>query len=221
VDLKRSVHEAVSGGALETIVDPAWTASLGVEAMNALSTGIALLDRRAYVLFANATAERLCKRDVIFKTSSPLPLALRDADSNETLHRAIAGACEGASAALQMRDVDANPVISAVVMPLGASQWTSSWKRPVVLLAMNELTRFRSIPDRWLSQLFGLTPTESSVTNWLVAGRSIDEYAQHRGVSLATVRSQLKAVLSKTGMSRQAQLVAALSRLPIEHVSNA
>jgi DNA-binding CsgD family transcriptional regulator len=221
VDLKRGVHEAVYGGALETIVDPAWTALLGIEAMNALSTGIVLIDRRAYVLFANAMAGRLCKPGAVFKASSPLPLALRDSDSNETLYRAIAGACAGASAALQMRDGEANPVISAVVLPLLSSQWTSSRQRPVVLLAMNELTRFRSIPDRWLSQLFGLTPTESSVTNWLVAGRTIDEYAQHRGVSLATVRSQLKAVLSKTGMSRQAQLVAALSRLPIEHVSNA
>lgn len=220
MDLERSVHEAIHGGALGTIVDPAWTASLGIAAMDALSTGIVLLDRRALVLFANATAERLYKRDAIFKASSPLPLTLRDPDSNETLRRAISGACEGVSAALQMRDDDANPVISAVVLPLHWSHETTS-RRPVVLLAMNELTRFRSIPYRWLSQMFGLTPTESSVTNWLVAGRTIDEYAQHRGVSLATVRSQLKAVLSKTGMSRQAQLVAALSRLPIEHVSNA
>jgi DNA-binding CsgD family transcriptional regulator len=36
-------------------------------------------------------------------------------------------------------------------------------------------------------------------------------------VSLETARSQLKAVLSKTGMSRQAQLVAALARLPVEY----
>ena len=220
MDLKRSVHEAVFDGALETIADPAWTASLGIEAMNALSTGIALLDQRAYMLFANATAERLHKQRGVFKAATPLTLTLCDPESNETLRTAIAGACLGTSAALQLRDSNANPVISAVVLPLSSSQWTTSSKRPVVLLAMNELTRSRSIPDRWLSQLFGLTPTESSVTNWLVAGRSIDEYAQHRGVSLATVRSQLKAVLSKTGMSRQAQLVAALSRLPIEHLSS-
>ena len=49
---------------------------------------------------------------------------------------------------------------------------------------------------------------------------TIDAYAQHRGVSLETARSQLKAVLAKTGMSRQAQLVATLSRLPIEHASS-
>jgi DNA-binding CsgD family transcriptional regulator len=83
---------------------------------------------------------------------------------------------------------------------------------------MTELFHARAIPDAWLSQLFGLTPTESSIANWLAAGRTIAAYAKNRRVSVATARSQLKAVLAKTGLSRQVQLVAALARLPIGDV---
>ena len=194
-------------------------AALGIEAMNALGTGISLLDRCGHVLFANVTAERLQERRTIFAKSPPLPLTLADPASNDALHRAIADACRNRSAALQLFDRYARPSVSAVVLPMCASQAIGSGIHPVALLAMNELSRPRSIPSHWLSQLFGLTPAEACVTNWLVGGRTIDEYAQHRGVSVATARSQLKAVLSKTGVSRQVQLVAALARLPCEHAS--
>jgi DNA-binding CsgD family transcriptional regulator len=120
------------------------------------------------------------------------------------------------SGALRLRDRHARAVISAVVVPLGATGPSAPASEATILLAMNELFPAGAIPNVWLSQLFGLTPTESSVTNWLVTGRPIEEYAQDRGVSLATVRSQIKTVLAKTGMSRQVQLVAALARLPIE-----
>jgi DNA-binding CsgD family transcriptional regulator len=192
----------------------------GIQAINALSTGLALLDRRMQVLFANATAERILKMPSIFKASTPLPLVLFDAESNDALRKAVAQACGNASAALQLRDGHAHPAITAVVLPLCPSAWSSPWTQQAVLLAMNESTRPHAIPDHWLSQMFGLTRAEASVTNWLISGRTIDAYAQHRGVSLETARSQLKAVLAKTGMSRQAQLVATLSRLPIEHASS-
>ena len=187
-------------------------AALGVEAMNALSVGVVVLDRRGSVAFANTKGGELLDRRTIFR--SVAPLSLHDADSHDMLRRALAAARARVSGALRLRDRHANAVISAVVVPLPSS--SSHATETNTLLAMNELFPAGAIPNVWLSQLFGLTPAESSVTNWLVSGRTIDEYAQDRGVSLATVRSQLKTVLAKTGMSRQVQLVAALARLPIE-----
>jgi len=213
VDLPGSAHDQSPDGLVQRIVE---AGSIGIEAINALCTGLAILDTHGHVLLANAMAARLIAQCAVFKSSTPLPLLLRHAPSNDALRRAIAGAGR-ASSALQLRDAEARAVISAVVLPLPPSPPWNRWRRAVVLLAMDELIRSQAIPDRWLSQMFGLTRTEASVTNWLVSGRSIDEYAQHRGVSLETARSQLKAVLSKTGMSRQAQLVAALARLPVEY----
>ena len=217
-DVNGSLRDNAADGIVQAAI--AGASSIGIEALNALSTGIALLDTRSHVLWANATATRLFNMRAVFKASSPLPLALCNADSHEALREAIADAGRSSSAALQLRANDARAVISAVVLPLPASREWNLQAPFAVLLAMNELVRSQSIPDRWLSQMFGLTRAEASITNWLILGRTIDQYAQHRGISLETVRSQLKAVLSKTGMSRQAQLVATLSRLPIEHASS-
>jgi DNA-binding CsgD family transcriptional regulator len=187
---------------------------LGLEAMNALSVGVVVVDHRGFVAFANAKGAELLERRTIFRGVAPL--ALCDAGSHDALRRALAAAKTRVSGALRLRDRTARAVVSAVVVPLGASDRATPDSEATILLAMNELFPTGAIPNVWLSQLFGLTPTESSVTNWLVTGRPIEEYAQDRGVSLATVRSQIKTVLAKTGMSRQVQLVAALARLPIE-----
>jgi DNA-binding CsgD family transcriptional regulator len=194
--------------------EPEAAALLGLEALNALSVGVVVVDCRGFVAFANAKGTELLKRSTIFRCVTPL--ALCDADSHDALRRALAAAKTRMSAALRLRDRDARAVISAIIAPLGSSDRSTLPSQPSVLLAMNELFPTGAIPNVWLAQLFGLTPAESSVTNWLVSGRTMDEYAQDRGVSLATVRSQLKTVLAKTGMSRQVQLVAALARLPIE-----
>jgi DNA-binding CsgD family transcriptional regulator len=207
----REAHDDTTDGLARTNLD---ALAIGIEAIDALGTGIVALDLRACVLLANASAAELIARGNVFRLRPPRPLALRDPESNDALRKAIAAASRGLSTALQLRDVAARPVVNAVVLPRALPR--SGCGRPYVLLAMNELVRLQAIPHRWLAQLFGLTCAEASVANWLVSGRAIDAYARHRGVSLETARSQLKAVLSKTGMSRQAQLVAALARLPVE-----
>jgi DNA-binding CsgD family transcriptional regulator/PAS domain-containing protein len=194
-------------------------AETGVEALNALSSGIVLVDAQGRVLFANTDAERLLRQRTIFKGTPAASLALCHAESHDALRRAVKGACNRSSAALQLCDRVGKPVICAIALPLPAS---CGWnlRRPLALLAMNEMKRTQPIPASWLSQLFGLTPTESQVANWLVWGRSIDEYAQHRGVSLETARSQVKAILSKAGVSKQSQLIAALAKLPVQQVAS-
>lgn len=194
--------------------DAATVATLGFEAMNALSVGVVIVDCRGCVALANAKGAELLERRAIFRSAAPL--ALRDTRSRDALRRGLAAASHGTTCALKLRDRDAKPAISAILVPLRAPLDRMHASGAPVLLAMNDLFATGAIPGVWLAQLFGLTPTESSVTNWLVTGRPIEEYARDRGVSVATVRSQVKTVLAKTGMSRQVQLVAALARLPID-----
>jgi len=54
---------------------------------------------------------------------------------------------------------------------------------------------------------FGLTPSEARLTAVLVAGHSVADYAAQAGLSPHSVRSQLMAVLAKTGTHRQSELV--------------
>ncbi len=59
--------------------------------------------------------------------------------------------------------------------------------------------------------LFDLTPAEARVARGIAAGRTVDEMAHEAGLAAGTVRQQLKSVFSKTGVSRQAELVGILA----------
>lgn len=63
------------------------------------------------------------------------------------------------------------------------------------------------IPAAALVALFGLTQAESLLASAIVQGHTLEEYAHRRGVSVGTVRYQLKQVLSKTGTNRQSELM--------------
>ena len=66
-----------------------------------------------------------------------------------------------------------------------------------------------------LQGLFDLTPAEARVAREIGEGRTIDTIAETFGLSRETIRSQLKAVLGKAGVGRQADLVAILATVDI------
>jgi DNA-binding CsgD family transcriptional regulator len=64
-------------------------------------------------------------------------------------------------------------------------------------------------PDPMLIQgLFDLTAAEARVAAGLIDGRSIGEMAGQNGVGVETVRTQVKSILGKTGVQRQAEFIA-------------
>ena len=67
--------------------------------------------------------------------------------------------------------------------------------------------------DVILQQVFGTTKAEARIANRVLCGESVQEIAEATGVSVGTVRSQMKALFVKTGTHRQAELVALLTRL--------
>ena len=61
-----------------------------------------------------------------------------------------------------------------------------------------------------LRAAFGLSKAEARLALYLTAGASLASMAEAFDVKLTTIRSQLQQVFSKTGTSRQAELVALL-----------
>jgi DNA-binding CsgD family transcriptional regulator len=83
----------------------------------------------------------------------------------------------------------------------------------VVLTAMSP----HALPSAdLLHALFDLTPAEARLARGLATGQTLSELAHSSAVSRETLRTHLKAVLAKTGMSRQTDLARLLSRLPPE-----
>src|SRR5512140_2499359 len=57
-----------------------------------------------------------------------------------------------------------------------------------------------------LCRRFGLTPAEARIAVYIFEGGSVSGYAEQAGRSELTVRTHLKSVFRKTGISRQAEL---------------
>lgn len=60
------------------------------------------------------------------------------------------------------------------------------------------------------SVMFGLTVTEAKVASLIAEGRSAKDIAQIRGISVLTVRDQIKSIMQKMGVHRQSEIAAVL-----------
>jgi len=70
------------------------------------------------------------------------------------------------------------------------------------------------LPDEeLLRSVFLLTPAEIRLARKLSCGESLAEVARQSGISVETVRAQLKALFLKTGTRRQGELIALLAHL--------
>lgn len=76
------------------------------------------------------------------------------------------------------------------------------------------------VPVEALKVLFDLTGAEARLASALVAGSTVEQYAQQRGVTIGTARFQLNQVLLKTGAHRQADLVRRVLCSAAAHLAN-
>jgi DNA-binding CsgD family transcriptional regulator len=81
----------------------------------------------------------------------------------------------------------------------------------LVLLLVRPCGGPEAVVQTSLERQFGLTPAERRLAVQLGSGLSLRQSADRLGIAYHTARSQLKAVFGKTGVSRQAELVALLA----------
>lgn len=85
----------------------------------------------------------------------------------------------------------------------------------VQVLVLLSDSRARDMPDAFtLSVAFGLTPAESRVAEGLLRALTPAEIAAQCHVELSTVRTQLRALMFKTGTQKQGELMLRLGALP-------
>jgi len=97
------------------------------------------------------------------------------------------------------------PLILHLVPIRGAAH--DVFSQAASLLVVTPVDR-KAVPQaKVLQGLFDLTPAEARVAQAIGEAQSVENLATASGVSLETIRSQLKSVLAKTGLSRQQELV--------------
>jgi DNA-binding CsgD family transcriptional regulator len=183
------------------------------EAINLLPTGLLLLDERRRVVLQNRGADRIARLDDGFRIDAAGPSA-EDARENATLQKLIADSMEsgarGQTAAtgfLAISRPSGKQSFAVMVAPLlSAPDRTVARDATVaIFVADPEAGRIRD-PDV-LGAMYSLTHSEAELVRLLAQGMSLEEVADARGVSVNTARSHLKHVFSKTGTSRQGELV--------------
>jgi DNA-binding CsgD family transcriptional regulator len=184
-----------------------WSVRAELEAaFGKLSAPGFIVDRSGRVRHVNTAGENLMARCAGIGVRQG-KLFFSDGKLNAAVHAAVHNAaCEhGRSSAVPIPvGKDAGEIL---VTPLGARHAGAAWSVPLalVLVAMGPEDE-RSIAWR-MRQLYQLTPAEATVTAALALGKSVEEVARAKRISLATLRSHLRSIFLKTGTRRQAELV--------------
>ena len=181
-----------------------------LQILDQLALGVVIVDAARRVVFVNGRAERALQRgDALTVSEGRLRAAEpRGRAGLERLIAAVAAAGNGVEGVLALRRSGAGPVF-VLVRPLGG-------EHAETLILIGDAADAGPRAD--LGRYYGLTPAEGRLLDGLLRGRSLARHAWTEGASLATVRSQLRQVLAKTGYSRRGQLVGGLLRNPLLHL---
>lgn len=197
---------------LRAVLDDAEAATAFAEAsLDAFPTGLMRLDASGRLLYANRAAQAVIDRGDALTLRGGRLAAL-----NEMMDTALR---EGIQAALYRtrsmgapltlpRGEGAEPYVMtlAPISRRGQSQ---------ALAMINAPEALANVRQAQLGAVYQLSLAETALVMGLMEGKSLPEIAESRGASINTLRVQLRSVLRKTGATRQAELVAQVSRLPM------
>ncbi len=181
---------------------PPWQSAV----LEALATALLVLDATARVCYANAAAGRLLESNGALRLRDGL-LSAVPPHPRESI-RELAAHCRavGRSHGLMLRDRCGRQGLWALATPLPGDGG-------FVLLRLAVPWEQAPADLHLVRQAIGLTIAEARVACALAEGITAEEYASQAGVSLSTVRTQIRAILEKAGLRRQSDLVRLVARI--------
>ncbi len=179
------------------------------DTLDGLSTAIFLVDAACRIVHANTAGHDMLRADDFLRSINGQLIA-RDVRSNQTLREVFA---ENANApgvkglALPLTAHDGERYV-VHVLPLTAAARTATGKayKAVAALFVRKVA-LDSPSGELVARIFELTPAELRVLLAIVEVGGVPETAAALGVAETTVKTHLHRVFSKTGTSRQADLV--------------
>lgn len=199
--------DALLAGALEAISIPAFICDgagrvrqLTPAAEAVVSGGARGLQLRAGRLRASLPADAQALNDAIEHAVSKLERRSVTAPRNSTV-------------LVRRSAQDATPlVLDVIALPQHRFGFTFV-PRVLVLLRGEGANAANERRTAILRSVYGMTAAETDIALELLAGKSPEDIAAGRAASVATVRTQIKSVLTKAGARRQIELVARLGRI--------
>jgi DNA-binding CsgD family transcriptional regulator/PAS domain-containing protein len=180
------------------------------DTLDGLSAGIFLVDAQCRILHANvAGQDMLCEDD--FLRSIGGMLVARDAQANRGLRQIVATGDAGVAASNAAFSLTAHDGARhvAYLLPLRTVVRNSAEAPSKAAAAI--FVRKAELDDQsyggLIARAFGLTPAELRVLLAIVEVGGVPETSETLGIAETTVKTHLYRVFSKTGASRQADLV--------------
>lgn len=87
--------------------------------------------------------------------------------------------------------------------------------KPTAAILFHDPARQNSAPENMISAAYGLSLAEGRLARILAEGKTLTQAAVEVGVSVNTAKTQLASIFSRTGFSRQVDLVAEIRANPL------
>ncbi|MEM7663003.1 MAG: helix-turn-helix transcriptional regulator [Pseudomonadota bacterium] len=183
------------------------------QSLMAAGTAAFLIDSQRKVHWQNEAGTELLKESVGLSTindvftidSSEMDNALADA-TREALDRKLANT-PSSTISIRTNNQSLELEIVPATMPRG-----SLIGAVALVLVMVRKRGLSATVSKHLRDEYGLTVAESSLAVMMAEGIGIDEAAERRELSPHTVRTQLRSIFSKTGVTKQTALTALVWR---------
>jgi len=196
-------------------------AGLLTDLTDELAVGVILLDECGRVMHANAAAERMARAgDGLLLGPGGVKAAL--GAETTALRRLVVEAVQtgngqglGAAGAMRLTRSSLLRPYEVLVTPLSRRQQETRPRAPVAALFVTDPEAEPATPEQLLAGLYGLTRAEARLAAALLRGATLDEISVLFGVTMNTVRTQLRSVFAKTETRRQSDLVRTVLRGPV------
>jgi DNA-binding CsgD family transcriptional regulator len=186
-----------------------------------LGLAVLLLDEHAVCVFASQKAERIMRHGDGLHLRNGQLSAERNSESlallsliTKTIATATSGALQPAAPVFVSRRTQGALRVSAIALSrISPRLAVSTPRRAAAILFIRDMDDDSKSLPRLLAVVYGLTRAEARIAILLFEGSSLVEAAAANGVSIETVRVQLKSIFQKTGVHRQSALIRLLTEL--------
>jgi len=183
------------------------------EVIDRLPVGVVLIDALRRPVVVNRSAEQIAARCDGFTLGDAGPHAT-DARENRVLRQHVnqaiaigASVGRGPSHVMSISRPSGWRAYPVIIAPLLAPPTGRSGGDAVAAVFIDDPGASQITTVEFLRTLYALTHAEAEIVALLARGRTLEEAAVERGVTLNTVRSQLKRIFTKTDTHRQGQLM--------------
>jgi DNA-binding CsgD family transcriptional regulator len=190
-------------------------------AIHHLPFGIMVVDAHRKVLAANRAAKDILQtRDALVERQSVLRAYQREDDERLTQVLAEATAVRSNlawSGCIRLSRRSGKSAYTVIVSLLfeAVEMRSPVGSRAALITITNPDREHSSDLVKMLQQAFGLTPAEAQTASLMGSGLSPQDTADQLGLSVGTIRSELKAIFAKVGISRQSELASTVTRLAL------